>query len=102
MSNSTLSFLATWTPRTAVAIVGGYYGLGFAYEMGWMAAIDQLAIPILKSMAGYFGVGLIMPTFQWYAAWAVRITLGLCAGLVYDLTERLLVYLVRSPQVVGA
>ena len=42
------SFLIKWTPRATVVLVGGYYGLGIAYERGWMALIDKVAIQALK------------------------------------------------------
>lgn len=62
-------FLMTWTPRVIVAAIAGYYSLGIAYEMGIMAAIDQVAISVLKDSVGYAGLGAVMPTFQWYSAW---------------------------------
>jgi hypothetical protein len=81
-------FALKWTPRAIVAGLAGYYCLGFAYEIGLMARIDALAIRILRSSLGYVGVGAFMPTFQWYSAWGVRIVAALGAGLLYDLSEK--------------
>jgi hypothetical protein len=85
-----LQFILKWTPRTIVAGFAGYYSLGVAYEMGVMAAIDRIAIRILRHFMGYAGIGAFMPTFQWYSAWSVRIVSALGAGLLYDLTERII------------
>lgn len=81
-------FIIKWTPRAAAVAIGGYYGLGIAYEWGLMASIDQFAIQVIKHFAGYAGVGALMPTAQWYAALGVRVTIGIVAGVIYDLTER--------------
>ena len=81
-------FLFTWTPRAIAVAVGGYYGLGIAYELGLMAMIDRIAIQIIKHFFGYAGIGALMPTVQWYSAWAARIAIGLATGLLYDLAER--------------
>lgn len=82
-------FFLKWTPRLIVATVAGYYCLGFAYELGLMAKIDQIAMPIIKNMVGYGGLGLYMPTFQWYSAWAVRALCASSAGILYMLLERI-------------
>ncbi|MBX7067140.1 MAG: hypothetical protein K1X28_07910 [Parachlamydiales bacterium] len=81
-------FLLKWTPRAVAVAIGGYYGLGIAYEMGLMAAIDQFAIQVIKNFGGYVGIGALMPTVQWYSAWAVRIVMGIASGILYDLAER--------------
>lgn len=86
--SQTLHFAIKWTPRAIVAGVAGYYSLGIAYEKGIMAAIDRAAIYILRRTVGYAGIGALMPTFQWYSAWAVRVVAALSAGIVYDLAER--------------
>lgn len=85
-----LQFALKWTPRTIVAGFAGYYSLGVAYEMGIMAAIDRIAIRILRHFMGYAGIGAFMPTFQWYSAWGVRVASALGAGILYDLTERII------------
>ncbi len=85
-------FFVKWTPRAIVMLTAGYYGLGIAYELGLMAAIDQVAMQILKHLFGYVGIGAMMPTVQWYSAWGVRIALAIAAGLLYDLAERLAQY----------
>lgn len=87
-SDSISDFLMRWTPRALVVAVGGYYGLGLAYELGLMALIDQVAIQILKQTVGYAGIGAAMPTVQWYSAWAARIVIGLGSGIIYDFAER--------------
>lgn len=85
----TVSFLATWGPRAIAVAVGGYYGLGIAYECGLMALIDQAAIPLIKHVGGYAAIGAAMPTFQWYSAWAVRFAFGLLTACLYDLSLRI-------------
>ncbi len=85
-----------WTPRTCVAGAAGFYSLGIAYEKGLMAAIDRIAIQVLRHHVGYMGLGAIMPTFQWYSAWGVRLTAALLAGLAYDVTERIALYIIRN------
>lgn len=91
------TFVIKWTPRVIAVAIGGYYGLGIAYELGLMALIDRVAIQIIKHFLGYAGVGALMPTVQWYAAWGTRITMGFAVGLIYDLVEksarRALIYL---------
>ena len=87
------SFLIKWTPRAIAVAIGGYYGLGIAYEWGLMALIDRVAILVIKHYFGYAGLGALMPTAQWYSAWAVRVVVGLTAGLLYDLIERCALYL---------
>lgn len=82
-------FTLKWTPRLLVAGLAGFYSLGVAYDLGLMAAIDQLAIRILKHQVGYVGLGAAMPTVQWYAAWGVRMTAAIGAGLLYDFIERI-------------
>lgn len=81
-------FILKWTPRAIAAGIGGYYALGIAYHFGLMAAIDKIAIAIIREFAGYAGVGALMPTFQWYAAWGVRILAASGAGFLYDRIER--------------
>lgn len=82
-----VTFALKWTPRAIAVAIGGYYGLGMAYEFGLLALVDQLAIQAIKHLAGYAGVGALMPTVQWYSAWGLRIVLGLVTGLVYDFIE---------------
>ena len=89
------TFLIKWTPRALAVLVGGYYGLGLAYGWGVMAAVDKLAIAVLKYYVGYVGVGALMPTFQWYAAWAVRFSFGIALGLIYDLLEKVVKYVMH-------
>lgn len=89
-------FLLRWTPRTIIAGFAGYYSLGMAYDRGLMAAIDRVAIQVFRHFLGYAGMGAIMPTFQWYSAWGVRIVAALAAGLLYDLTERMVLISWRS------
>ena len=85
------------TPRLVVAGLAGYYILGFAYAHGWMAAIDQLAMRILLDYGfGYLSIGALMPTIQWYAAWGVRVTAALVAGIAYDITERIVLYVIKT------
>jgi len=93
---SLISFLKKWTPRAIAVGIGGYYGLGIAYEAGVMALIDQIAIQTIKHYLGYAGVGALMPTVQWHAAWSVRIVIGLIAGAIYDVVERALKYFVEG------
>jgi len=81
-------FIFKWTPRAIAAAVGGYYALGVAYHLGLMALIDRVAIAALRQVVGYAGIGAIMPTFQWYAAWGVRIAAAAGAGLIYDVVEK--------------
>lgn len=88
--------LLTWTPRVIVAVIAGYYSLGIAYDTGLMAEIDKIAIQILKHWVGYAGIGALMPTFQWYSALAVRMVAATVAGLLYDLIERLVRYLINA------
>lgn len=90
-SNSPADFFKWAAPRTIAITIGGYYGLGIAYEMGLMALIDQFAIQVLKNIGGYAGIGALMPTVQWYSAWAARISIGIAAGILYDLAERIVV-----------
>ena len=82
------SFLIRWTPRALAVAIGGYYGLGIAYEMGLMALIDSVAIQIIKHFCGYAGIGALMPTVQWYSALGARLAIGLGAGILYDVAER--------------
>ena len=88
VSEQVSDFFIKWTPRAIAVAVGGYYGLGIAYELGLMALIDKIAIQIIGHFLGYAGIGALMPTVQWYSAWGVRIGIGLGAGLLYDLAER--------------
>ncbi len=81
-------FFIKWTPRVIAVGIGGYYGLGIAYELGIMALIDKVAIQIIGHFFGYAGIGALMPTVQWYSAWGVRIVIGLGAGFLYDLAEK--------------
>ena len=82
-------FLLKWTPRALVVACGAYYGLGVAYEIGLMAAIDRVAIQILKQWVGYIGIGALMPTVQWYSALAVRCCMSATAALLYNVLERI-------------
>ncbi len=77
------------TPRLVLPLLAGYYILGYAYVNGWMAAIDQIAMKVMRdNHMGYMAIGALMPTVQWYAAWAVRVTAATLALVVYDLAER--------------
>lgn len=96
--SSVKPFLITWAPRALAILVGGYYGLGLAYSCGLMAAIDKLAIAIIQQQVGYIGLGAIMPTFQWYAAWSARITFSALFALLYDTIERIAKYLLFQTQ----
>lgn len=87
------TFLLTWTPRALAAGIGGYYSLGLAYEYGVMASIDQVAIMIIKEWTGTVGIGAMMPTFQWYSAMGVRLVAAAMCGVIYDLIERICLYI---------
>ena len=92
-----ISYLALrLAPRLIVLGFAGYYSLGVAYEKGIMAAIDRVAIRILRHYVGYAGLGAIMPTFQWYAAWSVRALAAIGAGILYDLIERIILSIVAA------
>jgi hypothetical protein len=82
------AFIGKWGPRAIAVAVGGYYGLGIAYDLGFMALIDQVAIQVIKNVLGYAGIGALMPTLQWYSAWAARILCGVVVGVAYDLLEK--------------
>lgn len=83
------NFVMKWTPRVIVIGFAGYYGLGLAYQCGLMAVIDKIAIAIIGHATGTAGVGALMPTFQWYSAWAVRFACALAAELTYEVVERI-------------
>lgn len=85
---SAKNFAVKWTPRLLVTAFVAYHILGVAYAVGLMAAIDRIAIPIIKAMVGYAGLGATMPVFQWYSALAVQVTGGVFAGIIYDQIEK--------------
>ena len=87
IESSPFQCIAKWTPRAIAVAVGGYYGLGIAYDWGLMALVDRVAIEVIKHFAGYAGIGAFMPTVQWHAAWVVRVFIGVSAGVIYDLIE---------------
>ncbi|MBA3721987.1 MAG: hypothetical protein H0W88_06265 [Parachlamydiaceae bacterium] len=90
MSTDGLStFIYKWTPRAIAGGLAGYYSLGIMYKTGGMAAIDRAAIQVFLKVFGYAGIGAFMPTFQWYAAWSVRICAAVAAGMLFDLCKRL-------------
>ena len=95
-SQDVFQFALRWTPRAIIAGIAGYYSLGVAYEKGVMAAIDRVAIRVFHHFFGYAGIGAFMPTFQWYAAWSVRIFSALAAGLLYDVAERIIIFSYRK------
>ncbi|MGA8163827.1 MAG: hypothetical protein WB791_02240 [Waddliaceae bacterium] len=64
-----------------------------------MEAIDRIAILILKSSVGYAGIGAIMPTFQWYSAYAVRGIAGLSCGVCYDATKFVVTFAITRIEV---
>lgn len=84
-----------WTPRIIVASAAGYFSLGVAYKIGAMAHIDRIVIRILFPQVGYMGLGALMPTVQWYSAWSVRFVVGTAAALIYDLCERITLFVYR-------
>lgn len=84
------------TPRVAIAGISGYYVLGYAYANGWMMAIDQAAIKVMRHYGmGYIAIGALMPNVQWYAAWGVRVTAGLVAGIIYSIAEKVVILSIR-------
>lgn len=85
--------VARLTPRIIVAGAVGYYVLGYAYMNGYMADIDKFAMLVMSKYLsmGYMAIGALMPTVQWYAAWGVRVSCGLAAGLAYDVMERVVI-----------
>jgi hypothetical protein len=87
-SEQVTTFVVKWAPRAIAVAIGGYYGLGIAYEMGLMALVDQVAIQVIKHFMGYAGIGALMPTVQWYSAWGARIVFGVVSGVLYDLIEK--------------
>lgn len=89
-------FTLEWAPRTIAAAAGGFYSLGVAYEYGWMAEIDKVAIRVFKARLGSVGMGAIMPTFQWYAAWGIRLTAGFATGILYDIILRICKFIYAS------
>ncbi len=86
------AMLLKWTPRLLVATFAGYYCLGMLYDYGVLAAIDKVAIVVVKHFVGYAGVGAAMPTIQWYCAWGARMAVAAAAGIGYDITERFALY----------
>lgn len=95
-SSDFLQFATKWTPRVIAASLGGYYGLGIAYATGLMALIDRVAISTIQHFLGYAGIGALMPTVQWYSAWAARFVIGFTVGLIYDVLERALKYCIEG------
>jgi len=85
------SFALKWTPRIIAVGIGGYYGLGLAYELGIMATIDKIAIVIFKSIVGRAGIGVFMPTFQWYSAVFIRGAAAICSGIIYEISNRIFI-----------
>ncbi len=84
------------TPAFVAAGLTGFYILGYAYANGWMMAIDQIAIKIMRHYdIGYMAIGALMPTVQWYAAWGVRTTAGIAAGLFFELMRRVMILSIR-------
>ncbi len=78
-------------PLYGATLLAGYYVLGYAYAVGLMAAIDQIAIQIMCDYnMGYLAIGALMPTFQWYAAWSVRIIAACTAHFFYLLVEKVI------------
>jgi len=86
-----IQFTCKLTMRAIVGGLAGFYSLGFCYEQGIMAKIDDIAISLMLPSVGYAGLGAFMPTFQWYAAWGVRITAAFLATIVYDIAERVFI-----------
>jgi len=95
ISKRAKGLILKWGPRTVSALIGGYYGLGIAYDLGIMAAIDKIAILILKRFVGYVGIGVFMPTIQWYSACAVRTLSALSTSLLYNTAENTTIYVVK-------
>lgn len=96
MSNSAGMQILSWGGVTLVSLYVGYHVLGVAYAWGVMAAIDRIAIPILQHFFGYAGLGAVMPVFQYYAAWGVRVIAGALAGALYLVVIRLLKALTQA------
>lgn len=88
-----LQFVQWSGPRILVAGVFARFSLGIAYEKDIMYKIDRAAIVILRHTVGRVGIGTVMPTFQWYAAWGVRISAAIIGGLIYDLVEKIVRYI---------
>ncbi len=89
--NDFSDFAIKWTPRVIVTVaIGccGYYSLGWAYQVGLMARIDQIAIRILLPQVGYIGLGAMMPTVQWYSAWSVRAVVVVSITFIYGQCEK--------------
>lgn len=93
LENTTAQIIAKWSARAVVACLAGYYSLGYAYHSGLMAKIDQYAIQFFLHFFGYAGLGAFMPTFQWYSAWTVRITSGILAAAVWDISIKIAYYI---------
>lgn len=100
LPNNWVSKAAKLPPRILIAGFTGYYSLGLAYYYEIMAAIDKIAIRIIKHFFGYAGIGAIMPTFQWYAAWGVRITAAGGATYLYHVVERIILAVYSQSHVV--
>ena len=80
---------ARLTPRLVIGGLVVYYILGYAYMNGWMTAIDQIAMQVMRHYdMGYIVIGALMPQVQWYAAKGVQVAGGFAAALAYDLSER--------------
>ena len=82
-----------WTPRCCVAYYTGLHGLGYAYKNGIMCRIQFKAIEILYPRIGYAGLGAAMPRIDWYAACAVQSLCFIIGGILYDIVERVILFL---------
>lgn len=84
---------ARLTPRLVIGGLAGYYILGYAYMNGWMAAIDQFVMQLMRDHGmGYIAIGALMPQVQWWASRGVQVSGAFIAALAYDLAERVMIY----------
>lgn len=77
-------FAVIYGPRLIILGLVGYASLGFCYHIGLIGYITELAIPIIKNQVGYIGLGAVMPTFQWYLAWGVRVVSVILAECILE------------------
>ncbi len=57
-----------------------------------MTQISNIAIPIIRAQVGIFGLGAVMPYFQWYAAWGVRIASAFTFTALFHLIQKVVIY----------
>ncbi len=81
-----------WGPRVICALAVSYSAYPIAYDLGFIQAIDTIALNILKNIFGYVDYATFLHSIDICAAFALRVSGAIAGIMTYDLMAKIVQY----------